>query len=401
MASCNSIESDTVGGAEEGDDAPATPPSSAVCPVKVNAPPVVLTKKSTATSIPEMSPLKDFSVILDNPEGWLHMTEPYFSASLNNTNVDTTTIITEPQPFDVLCGRGGESNNARGNIQYRRLVKSYQKLYVDATRRIKPKIAQCIVFSVRQAGGRFLKRVEVTDKADKKDGSSASPGWIDVGNVKAREKTSQALRENAPDLRGPAAGGGTAGTAAATGQIDIESKPASIPRGHEFSTHPSSSAFYKQSPSLLASNTPPPVSPMNPSPLPKVGSLMHHPLFSCLSPLQKQQIMLMELQAARDNPALTHYARIGNGQGFSGQFNDVTSYPESITRTLSQRVQQQHHPQQNDSKRPASSTFGPVTDLHSDGSETSSNNSHRKDSGPRLKRLKLRIQEEAGTSKEM
>jgi len=57
-------------------------------------------------------------------------------------------------------------------------------------RRDKPLIASKIVRIVRHSGGRFLRR----DKHI----------WRDVGNTKAREKTSQALREGAPDLRGPA-----------------------------------------------------------------------------------------------------------------------------------------------------------------------------------------------------
>merc|ERR1740130_1607848 len=92
---------------------------------------------------------------------------------------------------DVLCGRGGETNHHPGNVRYRSLVKAYQKLYLLAKRRDKPKIAQCIVVSVRGVNGRFLKRTKNANKGS---------AWVDVGNVKAREKTSQALREGAPNL---------------------------------------------------------------------------------------------------------------------------------------------------------------------------------------------------------
>jgi hypothetical protein len=61
--------------------------------------------------------------------------------------------------------------------------------YIQAKRGEKPRIAQTIVHLVRQNGGRFVKR---------KEGTAT---WTDVGNVKAREKTSQALREGAPVLR--------------------------------------------------------------------------------------------------------------------------------------------------------------------------------------------------------
>jgi len=97
--------------------------------------------------------------------------------------------ITAVKPDDVLCGRGGETNHHPGNVQYRGLVKKYQRLYLKAKRRDKPKIARLIVDTVRRRRGRFLKK------------DSASGVWKDVGNNKAREKTSQALREGAPEIR--------------------------------------------------------------------------------------------------------------------------------------------------------------------------------------------------------
>lgn len=98
-------------------------------------------------------------------------------------------VISSVQPDDVLCGRGGETNHHPGNVQYRGLVKKYQRLYLKAKRRDKPKIARLIVDTVRRRTGRFLK----------KDQSAGV--WKDVGNNKAREKTSQALREGAPEIR--------------------------------------------------------------------------------------------------------------------------------------------------------------------------------------------------------
>jgi hypothetical protein len=100
-----------------------------------------------------------------------------------------TEAITQVLEDDVLCGRGGETNHHSGNIKYRTLVKCYQPLYIVSKRRDKPRIAQKIVFTIRQRGGRFLKK------------DARSNTWRDVGNTKAREKTSQALREGAPDLR--------------------------------------------------------------------------------------------------------------------------------------------------------------------------------------------------------
>jgi len=137
----------------------------------------------------------DFSRIIADPEGWLRQTQNLFGKLPPVDRNPNDNIIV--QPNDVLCGRGGETNHHPGNVEYRSLVKAYQKLYLEASRRDKPKIAQCIVVSVRGIGGRFLKRVKASTL---RPGGAAST-WVDVGNVKAREKTSQALREGAPDLR--------------------------------------------------------------------------------------------------------------------------------------------------------------------------------------------------------
>lgn len=98
--------------------------------------------------------------------------------------------IVHVQRNDVLLGRGGETNHHIGNIQYRQLVKACQPAYLAAKRRDKPRIAAAIVGVVRARSGRFLKKHSVDNS------------WKDVGNTRAREKTSQALREGAPELRG-------------------------------------------------------------------------------------------------------------------------------------------------------------------------------------------------------
>jgi hypothetical protein len=99
-------------------------------------------------------------------------------------------VIIQVQRYDVLLGRGGETNHHVGNIQYRQLVKACQPAYLEAKRRDKPRIAAAIVRVVRAHSGRFLKK-HANDNS-----------WRDVGSTRAREKTSQALREGAPELRG-------------------------------------------------------------------------------------------------------------------------------------------------------------------------------------------------------
>lgn len=93
---------------------------------------------------------------------------------------------------DVLCGRGGLTNHHPGNVFFRRLVRMKQESYLMASKREKAGVAKEIVESIRNLSpkGRFLKK------------DPQNPGhWIEIGDRKAREKTSQALREGAPELR--------------------------------------------------------------------------------------------------------------------------------------------------------------------------------------------------------
>lgn len=112
------------------------------------------------------------------------------SASNGGDRVDT------PNPNDVLCGRGGNINSHRGNEQFRSFVEKRKRVYLTARfKREKRLIASSIVNEIRAMDppGRFLAR-----KGSMKDNSGY---WYDIGDEKARDKTSQALRENAPSIR--------------------------------------------------------------------------------------------------------------------------------------------------------------------------------------------------------
>ena len=93
---------------------------------------------------------------------------------------------------DVLCGRGGATNNHIGNKMFRALVTEHQQEYLGAKKKDKALVSNRIVRLIRQKGGRFLRRG---------DGGV----WTDVGDKKATEKTSQALREGL-DVRSFTAG---------------------------------------------------------------------------------------------------------------------------------------------------------------------------------------------------
>lgn len=99
--------------------------------------------------------------------------------------------IPHPHPHDVLCGRGGGTNNHIGNSHWRMLVAANKELYVSLPKKQKMLLSKSIVNAVRSQNppGRFLQK------------DSKSERWYDVGDQRATEKTSQALREGAPDIR--------------------------------------------------------------------------------------------------------------------------------------------------------------------------------------------------------
>jgi hypothetical protein len=93
--------------------------------------------------------------------------------------------VSQSHVNDVLFGRGGGMSHHEGNKVYRKMVEDRKPKYVNATRKGRPKLSFEIINWVRyqqNPPGRFL-------KYDLNDG-----GWRDVGDKKAREKTSQALR---------------------------------------------------------------------------------------------------------------------------------------------------------------------------------------------------------------
>jgi hypothetical protein len=69
-------------------------------------------------------------------------------------------------------------------MRFRLLISFYSDDYQNAKARdTKSKITQAILASIQESGGRFLRRDEQTDM------------WCDVGDDKAHEKVSHALRQ--------------------------------------------------------------------------------------------------------------------------------------------------------------------------------------------------------------
>ena len=101
--------------------------------------------------------------------------------------------IDHPGVNDVMCGRGGGTNNHIGNVRFRQLVNGHKLRYLAASKVEKPMVAREVVQIWRNLNppGRFLAQ-------DKSQGENAL--WNDIGDKKAREKASQCLRERTADV---------------------------------------------------------------------------------------------------------------------------------------------------------------------------------------------------------
>jgi len=104
----------------------------------------------------------------------------------NAVDKDGNLLVTD---HDILCGRGGLTNHHKGNKRFRDIVALHRPDYVRAPKIQKPSVARVIVRAIRNGDppGRFLKKDATTSK------------WIDIGDKKAAEKTSQALREKSDE----------------------------------------------------------------------------------------------------------------------------------------------------------------------------------------------------------
>ena len=119
------------------------------------------------------------------PEKELRSPRPAYPENVDKPSLSHSCSTSPPDSDisanDILFGRGGGTNRHTGNVFFRDLVSEYQPKYIQARKRDKTLITKLIVSQVRSNGGRFLKE----EKGK----------WVDVGDKKAAEKTSQALRE--------------------------------------------------------------------------------------------------------------------------------------------------------------------------------------------------------------
>ncbi len=392
-------EEETVSSSEKPLDAPSSAPLESGTSSSARSSPSPSSQAvlhDSAPSMEETSKGADFSHILKDPEGWLKETENLFAKLPPIDRSSDKEIVV--QPNDVLCGRGGETNHHPGNIRYRSLVKAYQKLYLLAKRRDKPKIAQCIVVSVRGVDGRFLKRTKNANKGS---------AWVDVGNVKAREKTSQALREGAPNLRenvNPPVTGTSSddGSAATNARQILASDPAEnvvLPPSATPALATSTATPFQPMvgwnwqeaakgasqpvPPLPSSAVPhassaPPAPPASPLEAENeaymkiftkaTAQLMQHPAFHQLDPARQYEAILYECNNARAAVESAKRSRTGNDQGRKSPMNPATAMKQQQAPQAQQHQQaysyynhgqHQYYPQMQSNYWPDASTSNP------------------------------------------
>ena len=76
----------------------------------------------------------------------------------NSVELESSILVTDVGPNDVLCGRGGKINNHPGNRAFRDLIKEHQDSYLQSKKKLKPNVAASIVRIIRERKGRFLKK---------------------------------------------------------------------------------------------------------------------------------------------------------------------------------------------------------------------------------------------------
>ena len=110
--------------------------------------------------------------------------------------------ITQINDNDIICGRKGVALKHPGNIAYRKIVGLNKELYATCLKTEKLRVSKSIVTAMREAGGRFLEREDgkTSCSLDETDEDGNPVVWKDIGDRRAIEKTSQALREGQPKL---------------------------------------------------------------------------------------------------------------------------------------------------------------------------------------------------------
>lgn len=111
-------------------------------------------------------------------------------------NKDPSQYVQDLKEQDVVLGRGSGPNDRTGNIEFRNLIITRKAEYLAAkTREIKGRIAAEVVNSVRERGGRFLRKLTPTQAKDA--GFNRGEEVYELADEPTvMEKAKQTLRQN-------------------------------------------------------------------------------------------------------------------------------------------------------------------------------------------------------------
>jgi hypothetical protein len=119
---------------------------------------------------------------------------PTFSTCSNN-HYSSSSVVDEPSPYDIVCGRNSGAYNYIGNRRFRVTVEMHLQRYIDSpTREDKTNVIKSIVWMLHEdIGARFLKKTLV--KKNDKTGRPKGPRYEVMNEKQAREKVGHALRD--------------------------------------------------------------------------------------------------------------------------------------------------------------------------------------------------------------
>merc|ERR1712025_199766 len=110
---------------------------------------------------------------------------------------NASNVVSEPGPYDIVCGRNSGAYNYIGNRRFRVTIEMNLQRYIDSpTREDKTNVIKSIVWMLHeQVGARFLKKE--TSKKSSGSGSRrrGTPRYTVMTDKQAREKVGHALRD--------------------------------------------------------------------------------------------------------------------------------------------------------------------------------------------------------------
>ena len=105
-------------------------------------------------------------------------------------------MITHLGPNDVLIGRGSPATANEGNIRFREVIRLLLPYYVATTRRSeKDSLARKVIDIIRSRQGRFVRRIESPEEADRLQLDSIDSVWIVVEEEAVIPKVKQTFRD--------------------------------------------------------------------------------------------------------------------------------------------------------------------------------------------------------------